>query len=435
MLKHFYDPRIHLNHRLLPILVGVLLLLDWLVPYDGWLVLLTGLGMAWLLSYLWVRFLINHLDAHREMRYGWAQVGDRLEERFTLNNRGVLPCLWVQVVDHSSLPDYTANRVTSVDSHSVTRWITEGACTRRGLYRLGPTTFLTSDPLGLFRAELHDPRSVELMVTPPIVPLPWIEVAPGGYTGEGRPRPYAPEKTVSAAMVREYQHGDEQRWIHWRTSARKEKLYVRTFDGTPAGDWWIVLDFNQVVQVGSGFETTEELGVILAASIADRGIRLKRNVGLVVNGKTALWLPPRGGDGQRWDILRALALIAPGERSLEQLLASLRASFGKQNSMVLITADTSGSWMANLMLMRAVGIMPTLLLLDPNTFGVERDLRSLEATLTEQGIFHHLIPCQLLQRPEAQPGMRGRWDLRVTPSGKAVAVSQPTDFAWKEIDG
>ena len=45
---------------------------------------------------------------------------------------------------------------------------------------------------------------LSLTVTPPVVPLGTIEVALGGRVGMGRPLANAPERTVSAAGVREY---------------------------------------------------------------------------------------------------------------------------------------------------------------------------------------------------------------------------------------
>jgi uncharacterized protein (DUF58 family) len=285
----------------MPGLVGLLLVLHLAVPYRGWLILLVGLGGAWLASYLWARSLADGLRLVREMRFGWAQVGDRLEERFTLVNEGMLPGLWVEVVDHSTVPDYRVSRVSGVGGGSQSRWHTKGVCTRRGLFTLGPTTLRTGDPFGLYTVTLHHPDSATLMVTPPILSLPTIEVAPGGRTGEGRPRANAPERTVGAASVRDYVQGDSLRWIHWPTSARRDSLFVKLFDGTPAGDWWVFLDLDQSAQAGQGQASTEEHGVILAASLADRGLRSGRAVGLVTHGEELVWLPPQeggaGGEG------------------------------------------------------------------------------------------------------------------------------------------
>jgi len=87
------EPRLRLKARLMPGLVGLLLVLHLAVPYRGWLILLVGLGGAWLASYLWARSLADGLQLVREMRFGWAQVGDQLQERFTLFNPGWAPAL------------------------------------------------------------------------------------------------------------------------------------------------------------------------------------------------------------------------------------------------------------------------------------------------------------------------------------------------------
>ena len=66
--------------------------------------------------------------------------------------------------------------------------------------------------------------------------------------GEGkRSRREAIETTVSSDGVREHQPGEALKAVHWPTSARREALYVRQFEHTPASDWWITLDLNAQV--------------------------------------------------------------------------------------------------------------------------------------------------------------------------------------------
>jgi len=435
LVKRFLDPRIHLQNRLIPVLVLMLLLIQWLAPYDGWLILLSGLAAAWLGSYIWVRALANGLELQREVRYGWAQVGDRLEERFTLVNRSLVPALWVQVNDHTTMPDYYASRATGVGGRSSIRWTTQGVCTRRGLYRLGPTSLRVSDPLGIYTLILDDRHSADIMVTPPIVPLPPIQIAPGGRSGEGRPRPNAPERTVSAAMVREFVPGDDLRWMHWRTTARKMKPYVRLFDGTPAGDWWILLDMDSNVQLGEGQQSTEEHAVILAASLADRGLGQRRPVGLVANSKELVWLPPKSGDAHRWEILRSLALVSPSPTALGQFLAQMQPDFGKQTSLILITANARSSWLETLLPLTWKGIVPSVLLLDPHSFGGQADAGPLVDLMVKHGITHYLIPSSLLDRPEARPGQKGHWEWRITSTGRAIPVQRPAEAEWRELTG
>ena len=89
--------------------------------------------------------------------------------------------------------------------------------------------------------------------------------------------------TVSVDSVREYAPGDPFKAIHWPTSARRDDLFVRQFEHTPTSDWWVFLDLQAEAQAGSGTASTLEHGIILAASLVDRGIRQ----GLAVGGSFA----------------------------------------------------------------------------------------------------------------------------------------------------
>jgi uncharacterized protein (DUF58 family) len=345
-------------------------------PHEVWLMGLLTLGGVWLISYWWAKGLAQGLHLTRQIRFGWAQVGDRLEEQFTLVNQSRWPALWVEVLDQSTLPDYQPGRVTGVSGQGVNRWKTEGVCTRRGVFTLGPTLLRSGDPFGLYTVTVHQPDSTTLTVTPPVVPLPTIEVAPGGRAGEGRPQPNALERTVDAATVRPYHPGDARQAIHWPTSARREALFVRRFETTPAGDWWLVLDVDEQVQVGQGANSTLEHGVILAASLADRGLRAGRGVGLLAYGQTLTWLPPKQADAQRWQILRALATVTPGSHPLAELLA--QPSFGRLASLIIITPNTGSGWIGRLPTLLRAKAVATVLLLDPLAFGGTADPQLVE---------------------------------------------------------
>ncbi|MDI7277389.1 MAG: hypothetical protein QME94_15535, partial [Anaerolineae bacterium] len=104
------------------LIVGVLLALQIFAPAPPLTYVLAVLGGAVGIAYYWARQLADGVSLERERRYGWAQVGDVLEERFTLHNHSWLPALWAEIRDHSTLPGYTATRVTGVDGNSHTYW-------------------------------------------------------------------------------------------------------------------------------------------------------------------------------------------------------------------------------------------------------------------------------------------------------------------------
>ncbi len=431
---------LRLKSRWLPVLVGLLLLMQIISPYRGWIILLAGLGGVWALSAFWARSLARHLHFTREMRFGWAQVGDHLVERFTLSNDGVAPALWVEVVDRSTLPGYNASRGTGVSGDSSIRWHKESVCGRRGLFYLGPTWLNTGDPFGIYEVTWEHSATMPLLVLPPIVPLPAIEVAPGGRTGEGHPRSNALERTVSVSSVRPYAPGDSRRWIHWKVSAHRDELFVRLFDGTPSGDWWILLDMDRYVQAGTGEDSTAELGVILAASLADRGLRAGKAVGLMAHGKELVWLPPRAGEGQRWEILRALALVSQGTSPLSDLLARVKPVLGHRDSLVIITPSTDALWVEALLPLIRRGAVPTVLqvALTPEVGAAEPAVEAgvrerAEGSLAQLGVAHYTITGDLLERPEAHPGKQGQWQWKVLGTGRVVPVHHPVQAAWKEL--
>lgn len=426
--------KLHLKAPFLPVLTILLLTLQVTSPSPAWMSLLISLGGFFLICSIWAISLARNLSIQREMRFGWAQVGDKLEERFTFSNQGFFPATWAELIDHSTLPGYDASQATSIGPRETNHWSTRGVCTQRGVFRLGNTSLNTGDPFGIYMVSITDPSSAVLMITPPVVPLPGIEITPGGIQGTGRPRTNAPEKSVSANGVREYVTGDSLRLIHWPTTARKGKQFVRLFDGTPSADWWILLDMDRNVQVGQGWESSEELGIILAASLADRGLKARESVGLVSSTSQVIWLPPRNLETQRLEIMRSLATASPGEYSLPELLERVRPSLkGQGASLILITASTRSEWIQTLLPLQRVGIRPTILLIDPATFDEKESALPLAARLQELGLSVHVLGRDLLELPEARPGYQGQWEWQLTPSGKAVPVRLPGNIAWKKL--
>ncbi len=402
-------------------------------PSRTWRALLVAFGGVWLIAACWVWSLRSHLRLTREVRFGWAQVGDALEEQFTLTNDGSLPATWVEVIDHSNLPDYSAARAIGIDARSTNTWHTRGICMRRGVYELGGTTLQSGDPFGIFSVEIFLPEKSTLVIMPPVIQLPAVEIIPGGWTGDGRPRPNIIDQTVNAATVREYTHGDSPKLIHWPTSARRGKLYSRMLDGSPASDWWIVLDVDSKTQAGQGWENTIELGIILAASVADRGLRARHSVGLLAGGEQTIWLKPNSGERHRLEVLRALAMLAPGSVPLEKLLERANPTLGNRVSLILITPSITTDWLPALNALLWKGISPTIFLMDPSSFGATQSADSLASLLSEMGIPRFILNRSLLQQPEAHPGWRGQWEWRITPSGRAVSMRPPGDLTWKRL--
>jgi uncharacterized protein (DUF58 family) len=407
------------------------------------MILLIGIGGTWLVCWWWARGLARSLGFEREMRFGWAQVGDRLEERFTLTNQFLLPATWVTLQDHSNLPDHYASVATGVDGSSTSQWKVNTRCTRRGVYTLGGTTLETGDPFGMYSITFEDPNSSTLAVMPPVLSLPGFEILASGWAGEGKPRRHALQETINASHPREMLPHDPMRLIHWKTTARHSsfqngggagtKFFVRQFEGTPAGDWWIVLDLDRAAQLGTGWDATEEHAIILASSLAARGLNEDHPVGLSINGSEPEWIPPRRNEYQLRSLLKALAVASPSELALKDYLQRAGGSLSSHCSLIIITANADVEWTQALMPLMWRGVMPTVFLLDPITFGGTSSPKIVSDILGSMNLPCHVIPHELFDKPQARPGHEGEWEWRISATGKAFAMRRAQDD-WRGLE-
>lgn len=421
---------IRLKSPVIPILVFILLGVQLFFPFKGWVILLSGFGGMWLVSYIWVRGLKRGLRINRDMSFGWKQVGDRLRERVLLENNSWVPSLWVHVDDHSDMRDYEISAVTDVRGWRYRNWHTQGICNHRGLFTLGPVTLRAEDPFGIYEVLVDYTESVNMMVVPPVVTLPEIEIASGGRVGEGRSSNKGLKQTVSAVGLREYIPGDSLRWLHWPTVARKGELYVHLFENEPTSDWWVLVDMDEAVQVGSGQLSTEEHAIMLAASLVNRGIQIGKHVGMIAQGKKLAWHTPDLGDSHLWSVLRSLATIRPGTVPLEQILTKIKTDLGRNSSLVLITSNLSPSWISALELLRRTGIIPTVLLLDPVSFGGEGSVDGIRNRLRRLEIAHHVITADLLDRPQKQVKKAWEWLVSTQPMGE---ILDEWEIRWRKV--
>jgi uncharacterized protein (DUF58 family) len=327
--------------RLIPLLWLAMLGVQLAFPYRGWVIMLVGLGGAWLLARIWAQSLARGLNLERETRFHWSQVGDQMLERLTLVNRSTFPAPWVELIDRSSVPMVQRSRAFAIGRSTSLRWRERIICRQRGRFVLGPTTLKTGDPFGLFDVEINLPQTASLLVLPPVIAWSSLPVLSQGRDEEGRTTRAQAESGVVAAQVRPYVPGDSLRRIHWPTSAKYGELHIRQFDRATRGDWLIVLDMTASHHTGLGADSTLEACVVLAASVAEYGLTEGRSVGLASLGPQGLvWLAPRQGEAHRWDALAALAEVQPGEMDLADLIRLASRRLGGETSLMAITPST-----------------------------------------------------------------------------------------------
>ena len=346
-----------------------------------------ALGAVLLGSFLWSWTAVNWVGISRYTQARRAQVGRTLDEVFVVHNTSLIPKLWLEIRDHSTMPNHNASYVVpTLMPRRRYRWEAHTVCTRRGEYTLGPMTIVSGDPFGLFQFPRRIAAMSSIIVYPPTVPIHRFATPIGTLSGGESVRRRAHFVTANASGVRDYQPGDSFNRIHWRSTARRDRMMVKEFELDPLADVWIYLDLSHESLVerpqarddsGPIFAplpnlppSTEEYAVTIAASLAQYFVRKGRALGFMTYSPHREIVQPDRGPRQLTRILEILAVArSETDLSLRQMLA-LEASFlGRGTSAVIVTASQDPGWAAEAHTLARRGIRVICVLIDPRSFG------------------------------------------------------------------
>jgi len=357
-------------------------------------------------SYFWSWANVGRIQIVRQTRSARSQVGQPIEERFLVRNTGIIPKLWVEVRDHSTLPEHHASWV--VNSLGVRRtrgWNVRTVCRRRGRFTLGPITLMSSDPFGLFQRQRQLLATSSVVVYPLTVDLPDFTLPSGELPGGGAIRRRTHYVTTNVSGVRDYFPGDGFNRIHWASTARTGRLIVKEFELDPTADVWLFLDMQGVVQAERPLQeqlstsislvatrpmlddSTEEYAVAIAASLSKHLLARNRSVGLVVYGQSREVLSPERGDRQLSKLMETLAVVrAVGTIPLAEILAAEGKGLGRNTSAVVITPSDDTRWTDSLRDLRRRGIRGTAIVLETASFGRPSNTAGVLAALSQSGV-------------------------------------------------
>lgn len=367
-------------------------------------------------AFLWALYSITTCQVERQTITTRTQVGRFAEERFLVRNTSRVTKIWIEVRDESELPGYRASRVlNALGARARWGWTVRTRCFQRGRFRLGPLTLTTGDPFGLFLFQ-HRPRQAARAITVYPATIDLATFAPlygqlaGGETSQRRTH----HITTNVAGTREYAPGDSFNRIHWRSTARMDRLIVKEFELDPSADVWIYLDLERAVQAQQRYEearhardplslwspsqplrlppSTEEYGVTIAASLAKYFLRHQRAVGFVAYGHAREIVQPDRGERQLNRLLETLAVLrAEGRLRFADVLAYESARLGRQHTLVAITPSAELEHVQELREIKRRGLRVIVVLLDAKTFGGYAETARAAVELTASGIPTYVV--------------------------------------------
>ncbi len=338
----------------------------------GVLVLLAGL-----VARVWARLALARLELERSVPQRRAFVGERMEVRYRLRNRKLLPLPWVAVsdrIDEALLPAGGVVRATptlqarllvhstSVGWREQVRWTRSLRCTRRGYFGIGPARIESGDPFGFLQVERREPAVHRVAVYPQPAELP--STAPLGRRPLGAARGGSPifEDPSLIVGIRDYRPGDPLKRVDWKATARRGRLQSREFEPSTAVQLVIVIDLQTMPRPWEGYDPAlldHLLG--LATTLAIRAHRSGMAVGLLSNcsfpeADRLLEVAPARGETQLLRVLEALAMATPFLLvEVDRLLTIRTRSFPLGASVVCVSANPNADLAAPLLAVKRHG--------------------------------------------------------------------------------
>ncbi len=201
---------------------------------------------------------------------------------------------------------------------------------RRGVYRVGPPHIRVGDLFGFFPREKRTGDDLHIIVYPRLVPLKPFSLPRRDFFGVPGARSPV-QDPIYILGTRDYQHWRPARHIHWKASARHNRLQEKVFEPSEQEKVLLAVEVGQFERENASedFERTLEVVGSLAVQSHQRGYALGLVTnGVVEGGPSAL---PMGRSPQQLpsilEVLARLKMRAQGNLA-DRLCRALELSWG-----------------------------------------------------------------------------------------------------------
>ncbi len=360
-------------------------------------------------GYLWTLFSLRGIQLQREARHLRASMGDVFEEHFEVSNTAWPGCLWLEVMNQSTLPNASGSRLMTAIGPRQRRFYTARTLlVQRGAFTLGPTKLTSGDPLGLFTTSKVMTGHKTLVVLPMTVKISEFPVLPGLLPGGKSIRQKSLDVTPHAAGVREYLPGDPMKRIHWPSTAHRGRFMVKEFEQDPQAEIWLFLDAQTRVQVFQPalkvpvFEDgwwlqrrskvtipcdTFEYAVSAAASLARHFLHKRYSVGLASAAGKFTIVSAERGERQIGKIMETLAFLQPeGKMSLYGMVTMQAKLLPMGSSVILITPSPELELILVVEDLQRRHLRPIVVFIEAVTFGGVKRKKAVDEGLIKRNV-------------------------------------------------
>jgi uncharacterized protein (DUF58 family) len=338
---------------------------------------------------LWSRYSLRNLHFERKLSAKKAFWGDNITLDISVTNRKMLPLPWIWVQEevprgvtflkgkftpsHKNNRDVLSNFLSLSWYHKLTRRYSL-QCRKRGVFVFGPTVISSGDPFGFFRTKETNENSDRLLVYPKILPLEDIGIPSRHPFGDLRIKRHIFEDPVLVMTTRDYVSGDPLKYIHWKSTARLQRLQSKVFEHTTTIDMALFVDTRTAADSAYWSIISPdylETAILAAAAISNYSFNEGYKVGLYANeyyfqSEHLMKLPPSNNTDQFRAVLEALAQIQGiPALTMDKLLIREARQLPWESTIVLITAVPTIELITSLKRFKRAGRRVALVLIGP----------------------------------------------------------------------
>ncbi|MBT3358706.1 MAG: DUF58 domain-containing protein [Rhodospirillales bacterium] len=333
-------------------------------------VLLSGtVAVLAIVAHAWNRIALTKLAFERTLERTRVFPGQSVDYSVRLDNRKLLPLVWINAKDRiprgiaptaSQLPDgvvWTKGELSVSASllwYQRASWHCRLNCRKRGYFRLGPASLTSGDIFGLFDKSRLAGGIEHVIVYPRIFPLSQLGLPSKFPLGEAlSPNPAFADPTRTRG-IRDYTPDVPFHHIHWKASARTQRLQTKVFEPSCALRASLFLDSSAFL--GNAQEPDIEgfeLAISTLASIARHLIEERHAVGLysdteLATGEAFVAIRAASGTEHLSHMLEALAKAKAKSIPFPRLLATVRPQLTGGGTLGIVTGGLTPEAIARL---------------------------------------------------------------------------------------
>lgn len=199
--------------------------------------------------------------------------GDTVQVTLALHNLSVRTTRNLSVIDQVESLGVASFEISSIPSGDTATATYRVICRPRGVYQVGPSRAISSDPLGLAELAAADGPTDHLVVYPTVEALDGFPAVRGQDPSMAASRPeHSQRGGEDFYTLREYQRGDDLRRVHWPSSAKTNQLMIRQLETPWMSRALVMLDVRaQVYESEDAFETAVSGAASVVAHLVKSG--------------------------------------------------------------------------------------------------------------------------------------------------------------------